>query len=69
VYYAIAPDGEQVAVKMIREDLLDRSEVLGRFDREVVAIGMVKGPRVANLIASSGPEESRPGSRSSTCAA
>jgi serine/threonine protein kinase len=31
VYYGIGPDGEQVAVKMIREDLLDRSEVLGRF--------------------------------------
>lgn len=60
VYYGIAPDGEQVAVKMIREDLLDRSEVLGRFDREAIAIEMVQGPRVANLIASSGPQESPP---------
>jgi eukaryotic-like serine/threonine-protein kinase len=60
VYYGITPDGEPVAVKMIREDLLDRSEVLGRFDRETVAIAMVQGPRVANLIASSGPEETPP---------
>jgi hypothetical protein len=60
VYYGITPDGEQVAVKMIREDLLDRSEVLGRFDREAIAIEMVQGPRVANLVASSGSEESPP---------
>jgi serine/threonine protein kinase len=60
VYYGVTPDGEQVAVKMIREDLLDQSEILGRFDREAIAIGMVQGPRVANLIATSGPEEAPP---------
>jgi eukaryotic-like serine/threonine-protein kinase len=60
VYYGVTPDGEQVAVKMIREDLLDQSEILARFDREAIAIGMVQGPRVANLIAASGPEEAPP---------
>jgi eukaryotic-like serine/threonine-protein kinase len=60
VYYGVTPDGEQVAVKMIREDLLDQSEILARFDREAIAIGMVQGPRVANLIATSGPEEAPP---------
>jgi hypothetical protein len=66
VYYGVGPDGEQVAVKTIRTDLLDRSEAFGRFDREVVAIGMVRGPGVANLIAISAPEESPPGSLPST---
>jgi hypothetical protein len=60
VYYGIAPDGEQVAVKMIREDLPDSSEVLGRFDREAIAIGMVQGPRAANLVATSAPGETPP---------
>ena len=60
VYYGVMPDGEQVAVKMIREDLIEKSEVLGRFDREALAIEMVQGPRVANLITASDPDESPP---------
>jgi eukaryotic-like serine/threonine-protein kinase len=60
VYFGVTPDGDQVAVKMIREDHLDKSRVLGRFDRETLAIGMVQGPRVANLIAASEPEDSPP---------
>jgi eukaryotic-like serine/threonine-protein kinase len=60
VYYGITPDGEPVAVKMIREDLLDRSEARGRFDREGLAIGMVQGPRVANLITTSPADEAPP---------
>ena len=60
VYYGVTPEGEQVAVKMIRADLLDKSEVLTRFDREAIAIGMVQGPRVANLIATSSPDEAPP---------
>ena len=60
VFYGVTPDGEQVAVKMIREDLLERSEARGRFDREGLAIGMVQGPRVASLIASSPPDEFPP---------
>ena len=31
VYYGVTPDGEQVAVKMIREELMDKSEVQGPF--------------------------------------
>jgi serine/threonine protein kinase len=60
VFYGVTPDGEQVAVKMIRDDLLENSEVRNRFDREGLAIGMVQGPRVANLIASSPPDEIPP---------
>jgi eukaryotic-like serine/threonine-protein kinase len=60
VFYGVTPDGEQVAVKMIRDDLLERSEARGRFDREGLAIGMVQGPRVASLIASSPPDEFPP---------
>ena len=60
VYYGVTPDGEQVAVKMIREDLLEKSEARGRFDREGLAIGMVQGPRVANLVATSPPDEAPP---------
>ncbi len=60
VYYGVTPDGEQVAVKMIREDLLEKSEARGRFDREGLAIGMVQGPRVANLITTSPPDEAPP---------
>ena len=60
VYYGVTPDGEEVAVKTIREDLIEQPEALGRFDREVLAIGMVQGPRVANLIAASAPGEPPP---------
>jgi len=60
VYFGVTPDGDQVAVKMIREDHVDKSGVLGRFDREVLAIGVVQGPRVANLITASEPEDSPP---------
>ena len=60
VYYGVTPDGEQVALKMIREDLLERSEARGRFDREGLAIGMVQGPRVANLITTSPRDEAPP---------
>jgi serine/threonine protein kinase len=60
VYYGVMPDGEQVAVKMIREDRMDRSGVLGRFEREALAIGTVQGPRVANLVRASAPGETPP---------
>jgi serine/threonine protein kinase len=60
VFYGVTPDGEQVAVKMIREELLERSEARGRFEREGLAIGMVQGPRVASLVASSLPDEFPP---------
>jgi len=60
VYYGVTPDGEPVAVKMIRADLFEVSEARGRFDREGLAIGMVQGPRVANLITTSPPDEAPP---------
>jgi eukaryotic-like serine/threonine-protein kinase len=60
VYYGVTPDGEPVAMKMIRDDLLEKSEVLGRFDREALAIGMVQSPRVANLVKASDPDEAPP---------
>jgi serine/threonine protein kinase len=60
VYYGVTEDGEPVAVKMIREELLERSEILGRFDREALAIGMVQSPRVANLVMTSATDEAPP---------
>lgn len=57
VYFSVMPDGERVAVKTIREDLIEKSEARGRFDREALAIGMVQGPRVAHLVAASDPDE------------
>lgn len=60
VFYGVTPAGEQVAVKAIRDDLLEKSEAIARFSRESLAIGMVQGPRVANLVASSAPDEAPP---------
>jgi serine/threonine protein kinase len=60
VYYGVTPDGEPVAVKTIRADLLEKPEATGRFDREMLVIGMVQGPRVANLVAASPPGEVPP---------
>ena len=33
VYFGVTPDGDQVAVRMIREDLTEKSAVKGTFDR------------------------------------
>jgi eukaryotic-like serine/threonine-protein kinase len=60
VYFGVTPDGDQVAVKTVREDLLGKSVVRGRFDREILALGMVQGPRVAGLIQASDPEDVPP---------
>jgi len=60
VYYGVTPDGESVAVKTIRTELLEKPEARGRFDREMLVIGMVQGPRVANLVAASAPGEVPP---------
>jgi serine/threonine protein kinase len=51
VYYGVTPDGDQVAVKTIREDMLTKTVVKGRFEREILALGMVQGPRVSALVA------------------
>lgn len=42
-FYGITPAGEQVAVKVIRDDLLlEKSEAIARFSRESLVIGMVQ---------------------------
>ncbi len=60
VYFGITPDGDRVAVKMIREDLSANDEAKDRFDREILVLGMVAGPRIAALLAASGPDEEPP---------
>ena len=60
VFYGITPEGEPVAVKTVRAEVLERSGALGRFDRETIAMGMVQSPRVANLITTSGPDDTPP---------
>lgn len=50
VFYGVTPDGDEVAVKTIRDGLAENQELKTRFEREVEAMGMVQGPRVANLI-------------------
>jgi hypothetical protein len=50
VYYGIAPDGDEVAVKTIRDVLADRPALRARFERGVEVMQMVQGSRVANLI-------------------
>ncbi|SNS44068.1 Serine/threonine protein kinase [Actinomadura meyerae] len=54
VYFGVTPDAEQVAVKVIRDGLTGDG-IRERFDREVLALGMVQGPRVAGLVAASEP--------------
>jgi eukaryotic-like serine/threonine-protein kinase len=60
VYFGVTAGGEQVAVKMIRDELIGRSGVRGRFDREIQILGMVQGPRVAGLVAEAEPGEMPP---------
>ena len=60
VYFGLTPDGDQVAVKTIRQDLTENEEAKDRFDREVLALGMVAGPRIAALLAASELDEKRP---------
>ena len=60
VYFGVTPDGDRVAVKTIRQDLTANDEAKDRFDREILALGMVAGPRIAALLAASGPDEVPP---------
>ena len=66
VYFGITPDGDRVAVKTIRQDLTENEEAKDRFDREILALGMVAGPRIAALLAASEPEQTGRGSPPST---
>jgi serine/threonine protein kinase len=60
VYFGVTPDGVQVAVKMIRQDLTENDEAKDRFDREIIVLGMVDGPRIAALLTASDPAEVPP---------
>jgi eukaryotic-like serine/threonine-protein kinase len=60
VYYGVSPDGDEVAVKTIRDFYVERPALRNRFEREVEAMEMVQGPRVANLIAAAAPGEPTP---------
>ncbi|MDL4774535.1 MULTISPECIES: serine/threonine-protein kinase [Thermomonosporaceae] len=60
VYFGVTPDGRHVAIKVIRKQLAGDPEIRERFDREVLAMGMVQGPRVASLVAAAGPGAERP---------
>jgi serine/threonine protein kinase len=50
VYYGVTDDREQVAVKVIRADLIDRDEVRERFARETEALRTVQGTHIASLV-------------------
>jgi len=52
VYYGVTEDGAPVAVKTIRDAQLGKAEARSRFEREILALGMVHGPRIAALIGS-----------------
>ena len=55
VFYGVTQDGDEVAVKTIRDFWFERPALRSRFEREVEAMEMVQGPRVANLIAAAPP--------------
>ena len=60
VYFGVTPDGDRVAVKTIRQDLTENDEAKDRFEREILVLGMVAGPRIAALLTASGPDEVPP---------
>lgn len=60
VYFGVTPDGDRVAVKTIRQGLTESDEAKGRFDREIIVLGMVAGPRIAALLTASEPDEIPP---------
>ena len=60
VYFGVTPDGDRVAVKTIRQDLTANDEAKDRFEREIIVLGMVTGPRIAALFAASEPDEVPP---------
>jgi serine/threonine protein kinase len=60
VYYGITPDGDEVAVKTIQDRYVNRPALKSRFEREVEAMEMVQGPRVANLLSAAAPGEPKP---------
>ncbi|MQY11093.1 Serine/threonine-protein kinase PknD [Streptomyces sp. RB5] len=53
VYLGRSPGGIQVAIKVIREDFADDSDVLARFRREVATVRAVRSPYTARLVSAS----------------
>ncbi|MEO3810781.1 serine/threonine-protein kinase [Sphaerisporangium sp. B11E5] len=49
VFLGVSPAGQRVAVKVIREGLLDRQDIRQRFAGEVKALKAVYGSRIASL--------------------
>lgn len=60
VYYGVTDDREQVAVKVIRADLIDRDEVRERFARETEALRTVQGAHIASLVDASAADDEQP---------
>ncbi|MGI5324456.1 serine/threonine-protein kinase [Actinomadura nitritigenes] len=60
VYYGVTDDREQVAVKVIRADLVDRDEVRERFFRETEALRTVEGAHIASLVDASAEDDEQP---------
>jgi eukaryotic-like serine/threonine-protein kinase len=60
VFFGVTPDGDRVAVKTIRQDLTANEEAKDRFEREILVLGMVSGPRIAALLAAADPDETPP---------
>ncbi|MBE1532628.1 serine/threonine-protein kinase [Actinomadura algeriensis] len=60
VYYGVTDDHEQVAVKVIKADLVDRDEVRERFARETDALRTLQGPHLASLVDASGADDDEP---------
>lgn len=57
VYLGRTAEGDPVAVKTLRGDYADRSEMHERFHRETLALGMVQNPGTAAFMGSSDPDE------------
>lgn len=57
VYFGVTPDGEPVAVKTIRAEALSKPVARSRFEREILALRMVQGPRVAALVRAWEPDD------------
>jgi serine/threonine protein kinase len=55
VYYGVTSDGDEVAVKTVSDRWSGRPDLRSRFEREIEAMEMVQGPRVANLISAAAP--------------
>jgi eukaryotic-like serine/threonine-protein kinase len=60
VYFGVTSDGDRVALKTIRRDLTSNDEARDRFEREMLVLGMVAGPRVAALLTVSEPDDVPP---------